>query len=77
MGASYILKTDDDSFIFVDRVMRELRKVNASQPKRGEEQPCLYWGRRCSVPSYKDSNNPKLAVYQTAVSKWYYPPHYL
>mmetsp|Transcript_24717 Transcript_24717/g.68828 ORF Transcript_24717/g.68828 Transcript_24717/m.68828 type:complete len:466 (+) Transcript_24717:929-2326(+) len=75
--AKYIMKTDDDSFIFVDRVISELRRLKASQPPGNTKQPCMYWGRRCSVPLLTDYNNPKLPLFQTSVSKWYYPPHYL
>lgn len=76
MNAQYIMKTDDDSFIFVDRVVSELGRLRSSQGTQGH-QPCLYWGRRCSVPLLSDYNNPKLPLFQTSVSKWYYPPHYL
>ena len=73
------MKTDDDSFIFIDRLVSELKRVRKAQGVTGEEeqQPCLYWGRRCSVPLLSDFNNPKLPLFQTSVSKWYYPPHYL
>ena len=76
-GAQYILKTDDDSFIFVDRVVSELRRIQESQRTSSKMQSGLYWGRRCSVPLLTDYNNPKLPLFQTSVSKWYYPPHYL
>jgi len=76
MGARYIMKTDDDSFVFVDRVAAELKRLTAAQGGlRG--QPHLYWGRRCYVPLLSDYSNPKLPLFRESASKWYYPPHYL
>lgn len=77
-GAKYVLKTDDDSFIFIDRLVSELQRLSASQqPTPDGKQPLLYWGRRCSVPLLTDGGNPKLKVLSDSASKWYYPPHYL
>jgi hypothetical protein len=78
LGAKYVLKTDDDSFIFIDRLVSELQRLSASQqPTPDGKQPLLYWGRRCSVPLLTDGGNPKLKVLSDSASKWYYPPHYL
>lgn len=77
-NAKYTMKTDDDSFVFIDRVVAELQRLSASQqPTVDGSQPLLYWGRRCSVPLLTDNSNPKLQLLSESVSKWYYPPHYL
>jgi len=77
-NAKYILKTDDDSFIFIDRLISELQRISATQqPTPDSSQPLLYWGRRCSVPLLTDDDNPKLQLLSDPASKWHYPRHYL
>lgn len=61
VGAQYTLKTDDDSYVFVDRVLEELQRMPRT---------CLYWGQANRLPDAKAYKSSALAV---PLHKWYIP----
>mmetsp|Transcript_16569 Transcript_16569/g.46247 ORF Transcript_16569/g.46247 Transcript_16569/m.46247 type:complete len:761 (-) Transcript_16569:85-2367(-) len=70
VNASYALKTDDDAFIFIDRVLQELK---------GMDSTCLYWGShsRGYLPHWWQvygKRNEHMHVLTVPTVKWYIPP---
>eukprot|EP00873_Tetraselmis_striata_P033144 jgi/Tetstr1/453408/TSEL_040390.t1 len=61
IGAQYTFKTDDDSYVFVDRVLAELDRLPRS---------CLYWGQANRLPDAKKYTSSALAI---PLHKWYIP----
>eukprot|EP00873_Tetraselmis_striata_P025667 jgi/Tetstr1/445931/TSEL_033560.t1 len=68
VGAKYTMKTDDDTFVFVDRMLSELQ---------GMEPQCLYWGSAFQgfLPPFKDTfdNSKPMQVLSVPTVKWYIP----
>jgi hypothetical protein len=60
----YVLKTDDDTFLRMDRVLDELHTPSATGNVTGRE--CLYWGK-------KNYLHPSLTELP-ASHKWHIPP---
>jgi hypothetical protein len=66
VGAEYTLKTDDDSYVFTDRVLTELQRLPRS---------CLYWGQANRLPPARLYKTSALSV---PLHKWYIPKtHYM
>lgn len=61
LGAEYTMKTDDDSYVFPDRLLQELQRL----PKT-----CLYWGQANRLPDVRRYKSSVLAV---PLHKWYIP----
>uniref|UniRef100_A0A061RK10 Hexosyltransferase n=1 Tax=Tetraselmis sp. GSL018 TaxID=582737 RepID=A0A061RK10_9CHLO len=59
LGAEYTMKTDDDTFVFVDRVLSELKRM----PKT-----CLYWGGSERLPSADAYRGSGIDI---PLNKWY------
>ena len=64
-GAKYTLKTDDDTFVFVDRLLEELHHMPEN---------CLYWGKSSHLPELAKY---KMSGLEVPLNKWYIDPdHY-
>ena len=61
LGAEFTMKTDDDSYVFPDRILMELRKM---------PQECVYWGQANRLP---DGRRYKNSVLSVPLHKWYIP----
>eukprot|EP00873_Tetraselmis_striata_P002119 jgi/Tetstr1/422383/TSEL_013222.t2 len=59
VGAKYTMKTDDDTFVFVDRLLSELQTMPES---------CLYWGGAERLPNIESYDYIGLNV---PLNKWY------
>lgn len=59
LGALYTMKADDDTFVFVDRILMELQHL---------PQSCLYWGSAAQLPDMDGYANSVIGM---PLSKWY------
>uniref|UniRef100_A0A061R181 Galactosylxylosylprotein 3-beta-galactosyltransferase n=1 Tax=Tetraselmis sp. GSL018 TaxID=582737 RepID=A0A061R181_9CHLO len=59
VGAQYALKTDDDTFVFVDRILAELERM---------PEACLYWGGSEKLPELHQYRGSGIDV---PLNKWY------
>jgi len=67
VGAKFTMKTDADTFVFVDRLLSELR---------GMSPRCLYWGssRHGHLPSWDDARGQLVGLHSVPTFRWYIPP---
>jgi len=64
VSAKYTLKTDDDTFLFVDRLLEELELIQQMRSR------CLYWGYDARMPAWQVYYKHDIAV---PLTKWYLP----